>query len=399
MNQEMTVTKMCAGLLVIAPLLLTNATGLEPTLTFSGELQEVTTVSISVRLTDDRIIEARNTAAAGDLYSRTLAQAYTVGDQVEITCTPISGVYYPVIGHDLVLDLEKLRFLRKPSDEERAKALTSRAWRWRGRSNLLRSAAPPAQVPGGSLQRSLQPPKAHDEQNAAPASEGSARLERIRSHILEFASRMPNFVADEVAERSVSTSAPPMWRFLDTIESEVTFRGSAESREHIVVSGKPWNQPYTTLPGWTWGAGFGADLPHLFAPNCPTTFESEGRVNEGGKSLWVVRFSSPPDGCVGHFYSGYQTFFAGQTGRIFLDEHEENVIRFEENSQGFAKAFPLSAVEVEVSWGYVSIGDATHLLPVSSRIVHVQSSGRMQLARQEYKNHRHFEASSSIAFH
>jgi hypothetical protein len=398
MNQ--TDRKMRVRLLVAACLLVTSsATAAERELTFRGDLQEVTTVSISIRLIDGRIVEARNTAAAGELSSRTLAELYTIGDQVEVTCASISGVYYPVIGHNLVLELKKLRFLRKPSDEERSKALASRAWRWRGRNNLLRSAAIPAQAPGGSLPRSLQLPKADDGQNAAPASEWSTRFERIRSQILKFASTMPNFVADEVAERYVSTSAPPQWRFLDTIESETTFRGSSESREHIAVSGKPWNQPYTTLPGWTWGAGFGSDLPHLFNPTCPTTFESEGRVSEDGKSLSAIRFRSPPDGCVGHFFSGYQTFFTGQTGRILLDEREENVIRLEVSSQGFPEAFPLSAVEEQVSWGYVNIGDATHLLPVSSRIVFVQSSGKMQLAKQEYTNHRHFEASSNITFH
>lgn len=356
-------------------------------------------MSISIRLTDGRIIEALNTADARDLSPRTLAQRFTVGDRVEVTCIGIEPVYYPLIGHDLLLELKTLRFLRKPSDEEGSKALASKAWRWRQRYNLLRSAAALAQVPGGSPLRGLQLPEAHDEPATGRASDWSGRLERIRSNILEFASKMPNFVADEVVKRYVSTSPLPQWQFVDTIESETTFRGSAESRGHIRLNGNAWTHPYNTLPGWKWDAGFGADLPRLFGANCPTTFESEGRVSEGGRSLSVVRFSSPPDGCVGYYWSGYQSFFAGQTGRIFLDEHEENVIQIEAKSREFPKAFPLSAVEEQVSWGYVNIGDATHLLPVSSQIMYVQSTGRMQLTKVEYKNHRHFEASSTITFH
>jgi hypothetical protein len=397
MGQKLTGTKMCVGLfLVAASLLLTaRATGAISIVIFSGELQRVTAGSISIRLTDGRIIEARNTATRGDLSPRNLAERYTVGDQVEIGCIAIGGVYYPLIGRRLSLELKKLRFFREPSKDERSKALTSKAWRQS--PNLLRVAPPLQPVPGESLPGSLQ--SANDNEPATgPTSEWPVRLEQIRSHILKFVSGMPNFVADEVAQRYVSTTSPPNWRLVDTIESEITFKGSAVSRDHIVVSGKPWNAGYRALPGFKWTDAFGSQLTYLFDPTCPTTFEPEGRVSEGGKSLSAVRYSSPPDGCE-FFWQDYQQFYPGKTGRILLDEREENVIRFETNSQVFPKAFPISASEKQVSWDFVRIGDATHLLPVSADITIVLSTGEMKLARHEYKNHRHFEAASTITFH
>jgi hypothetical protein len=216
---------------------------------------------------------------------------------------------------------------------------------------------------------------------------------------LAFASRLPNFVADEVAKRYASLTNPPKWRLLDTVESEITFKGSRETREHIRVNGKRWDYPYDMLPGQRFEGGFGADLPALFNPDCPTTFELAGRVSEGGRSLSLIRFSSPPDGCVGQFLSSYQRFFAGETGRILLDERRENVMRFEANARGFPKAFSMAASETQVSWDYVKIGDETHLLPVSSDFITVGQAGGMSLMRAEYKNHRHFEASSNIMFH
>ena len=115
----MTLTKTRIGILAVASLLLLSRAGASPQskgghahLTnfpgkevFSGELQEVTAESISIRLTDGRIIEARNAADIGDLSPRSLAGRFTVGDLVEITCTGIKGVYYPPIGHNLLLEL------------------------------------------------------------------------------------------------------------------------------------------------------------------------------------------------------------------------------------------------------------------------------------------------------
>jgi hypothetical protein len=210
---------------------------------------------------------------------------------------------------------------------------------------------------------------------------------------------MPNFVADEVASRYYSASSPPNWRLLDTLQDEITFKGSKESRNQITLNGKPWNQPYEMLPGTRWEGGFGSELPALFSADCPTKFELEGRITEAGKSFSSIRFSSPPDGCVAVFTSGYQRYFAGQTGRILLDEREENVVRVEARSEGFPRAFPLSASEEQVAWGQVKIGDEVHLLPVSGDFIIVDNTGAMHLIRNEYKNHRHFEAASTVTFH
>ena len=310
MSQRRTVTRTSAGLLVIASLLLTSgAAGSAFEVVFSGELRLVTAVAVSIRLADGRHILAQNTALRGALAPRTLAERYAVGDQVEITATTVGcGQFF--------LCLKKLRFLRKPSDQEMSRVLAS--LEWRQSDNLLRSPTPTQRVPAGSLLRNLQPPKANEDLATGPTTE-SGWLDMLRSRVLEFTSKLPNFVADEIDRRYVSTTNPPDWRLIDTIESEVTFKGSALAREHIVVDGKPWNSAYNAIPGHALVAmaGFGSTLPILFNPKYRTTFKSEGQVNEGGKSLSVVRFSSPPDS-FSTVRIGYQNFFPGTTDESCL---------------------------------------------------------------------------------
>ena len=376
------------GLFVVAAslFLTAGATGALPGVVFSGELQRVTAVSISIRLTDGRIIEVRDTATNGNSSTRTLGKRYVVGDWVEITCVPLAGVYSPLLGRRLFLDLKKLRFLREPTKDESANALTSRAWRQS--PNLLQAPQTPAYAQSG---------QAHTEPAMAPNPEWQDRLEQIRAHVLQFVAEMPNFVADEVARRYVSTAGSPDWRLVDTIESEITFKGKAVSRNHLVVNGKPWNFTYRELPGFKWTEGFGSQLTYFFDDSCPTTFEPAGQVSENGKVFSVLRYSSPPDGCE-FFWQDYQQFYPGRTGRLLLDEHDEHAMRLETDSQAFPKTFPISATEKQVSWDFVKIGDATHLLPVAAEIRVVLSTGEMRLAKHEYKNHRHFEAASNITY-
>lgn len=347
---------------------------------FSGALERVTEVSVSIRLDDGRIIESRDTATRGDLAPHNLAGRYSVGDRVEIACVSIKGVYESVLGRRMFLELKRVKSLGKPSAGERQVALTSKAWRQP--PNLL--AEGPAPEVGTN-----QP---------APDAEWQARLDQIRSRVLAFVAAMPNFVADEVAQRYVSSTDPPEWRPLDTIDSEITFKGNAASRDHIVVSGKPWNQGYRALPGFKWTDTFGSQLSFLFDEKCPTAFEFEGTVAEDGKSLSAIRYQSPPDGCE-FYWQDYQQFYPAKTGRLLLDEQAGNVVRLETEAGGFPKAFPIVSVRKQVSWDDVKIADATHLLPVSAEITVVLATGEMRLSRNEYKNHRHFEAASSITFH
>jgi hypothetical protein len=46
----------------------------------------------------------------------------------------------------------------------------------------------------------------------------------------------------------------------------------------------------------------------------------------------------------------------------------------------------------------VKIGETSHLLPVRANFLVVYSSGTRYRVEVEYKNHRHFEASSNVTF-
>jgi hypothetical protein len=136
----------------------------------------------------------------------------------------------------------------------------------------------------------------------APAGPPDPELERIRQVNLDHSKHMPSFIANETAKRYTGprpaknkAGDPPMWKLVDTVESEIVLKGSYPTREHMRINGKPWNKPL--FPGVSWSPFFGTEIKMVFDPECPTELAFEGREEAHGKQLLAYAFTSPPDGC------------------------------------------------------------------------------------------------------
>jgi hypothetical protein len=241
-------------------------------LTLSGSLEEVTSGAIRIKLSDGRRINAK-LSKTGQLSAAAIAARYHLADQVEATLKSTKPYYDTEEGGWLFPKLEQLRFLRSAFPEELSSFLTPRPWR--STDNLLKSAAAPSVA---------RPPDATDSESP---------LDRARRVNIEYTSKLPNFVVDETAKRSVLAKGSAEWRSVDTIESDLSFQGAYTTRQRVRVNGKPWNKPL--LPGPNWVTGFG-ELKPLFDPACPVVFESAGRVEVRGKPALAYRFSSAQDG-------------------------------------------------------------------------------------------------------
>jgi hypothetical protein len=86
---------------------------------------------------------------------------------------------------------------------------------------------------------------------------------------------MPNFVADEIAERYTRRSDSSKWKHEDTIETEIMVKGIQISRQNWRRNGKPVSPDPDGMHMPT--TGFGAALKPLFDPKCPTALEFVSR--------------------------------------------------------------------------------------------------------------------------
>jgi hypothetical protein len=348
---------------------------------FSGALERVGSGSISIRLADRRVIDAMlpNTPP---LEAEMIAAHYNMGDRVEVQCIPIQPVWEEGTSRYQSLEVTSMRLVRHPSAEELAKMAETIPFR-EGK-NLLKSPETAAAV--------------HPVPVTDVNAPGGRQLEQARRVNLEYAANMPNFVADEIAKRHRMSPRSQSWSDFDTVESEITFRGNRAIRQQIRRNGQPWEQPFDALPGYKWYEGFGPEITPLFDPRCPTTLKYQGRSESRARTLYDYRFSSPVDGCFPYFFFGYQRYNPARTGHVFIDDPAGNVIQLEEEESGFPAEIEFSGRKVQIFWDYVKIGEESHLLPVRATFEVRYYDGTRYRIEVEFKNHRHFEASSHIVY-
>lgn len=259
--------------------------------------------------------------------------------------------------------------------------------------------------PGENL---LMPPRP-----SAP-SEVLTSLERVRAVNLDYVARMADFVADETVRDYVSDAIGKPWRLDRTIEDEVAVKDLHLTHRSVRRNGKPWK-------GKDFGsAGFGLEIKSLFDPQCPNRIEFGWTERARGKARSVYLFSSPDTsvwrGPFGiflarskdvprcsinmglHFGWGPGNWWnPARTGRISVDAATGNVVGYEEGvflrENSGADWFTFAE-----SWGDVTIGGSSYLVPLTGESVIRGSDGRMDRTTTEYKNQRHFETSTTTTF-
>jgi hypothetical protein len=210
--------------------------------------------------------------------------------------------------------------------------------------------------------------------------------------------KVPNYVADEKGERYQTPGVPADWRKTDVVKTEVRFDGNKETRENIFLDDRPWTEPFVVLPGWKWRGGFGEKLRSIFDPNNPVRFTFSQSIIYRGKRARVYEFSAPING-LGSWQTGYQRFYPAHEGKVTITEDDLMVVSVESKAKEFPAGFPISSVEEVMTWDWVIAGSDRELLPVSGEVLVVHASDRRAyLVRLDYRNHRHFQASSSIRF-
>jgi hypothetical protein len=333
-----------------------------------GYLESLGGDSVAVRLNDRRVICAR-VPASGALSAKMLTAQYRLGDKVEMSYQPIEPVFQQSTSRYQYLEVTALQLVERPPAERLAAMLSGRLFH--EGENLLERPVPASVVTAD-----------------APAGEEFAHARRVN---LAYVSNLPNFIADETQKRYRGTEQSPQWSTLDTVQSEVTFQGDRTVRRSIRRNGKAWDQPFESLPGFKWYGGFGSEIRPVFDPKCPVTVESEGRSQ--------YRYTTPMDGCFSYFYQQYQRFNPPRTGHVRIDATSGNVIDLEEEARDFPEDFELAEREEHITWDAVKLGEISYWVPVRATCLAIYYSGARFRIEVEFKNHRHFEASTNVIFH
>jgi hypothetical protein len=108
-------------------------------------------------------------------------------------------------------------------------------------------------------------------------------------------------------------------------------------------------------------------------------------------------FRAPADGCFPFFFFDYQRYNPARTGRALVDE-SNGLLQLEEQATGFPAEIQFADREEHITWDYVDVAGTPRLLPVRASFLVRYYDGTRYRVEVEYRNHRHFETSTSITF-
>jgi VWFA-related protein len=234
----------------------------------------------------------------------------------------------------------------------------------------------------------------------APTGDPSI-LESARSNALDFTATLPDFMCDQVIDRTQGTPGASAWRSRDQLSVKLRYLNGKEEYRLISLNHRPTGQSYESVLGAKSRGEFGSWLSAIFDPETAAAFVEEGRekFHDRAAAIFSYRVAQGHS----HYDLSYReglmprTVTVGYHGRVFIDLESAKVMRVEIRASELPANFPLRESSIVIEYGFSKVGGHEFLLPsyAETRLV----MGRVEYRNQiEFRNYGKFEAQASVCF-
>ena len=101
-------------------------------------------------------------------------------------------------------------------------------------------------------------------------------LEQARHAALTYSSTLPDFICNQVVQRSEDLNGNNRWRPLDVLTIRLSYAGHKEDYKLVEVNGRPTVLDYENAGGAISTGEFGSRLLSVFVPQSQTEFHWKG---------------------------------------------------------------------------------------------------------------------------
>lgn len=214
--------------------------------------------------------------------------------------------------------------------------------------------------------------------------------------------RLPNYICRQVTTRHAGTTIRGPWKLVDTFEEQLYYFNRQESRTLTAINGKPVKRKTRPRGGLQARNLFGGMLAGIFRPEAQAQFQSEGEDVIAGRRAIRIRYRVLRENSTWKSSSGNplrtRSYVRGFNGQVWADAKTLAVLRLtaqmepEPGDPDF-----VGGTKLDMSYGFVTIGDAEHLLPVRSEVT-LEVNKKPKRNTVEFSDFRQFTAESKIEF-
>ncbi len=209
---------------------------------------------------------------------------------------------------------------------------------------------------------------------------------------------LPNYIAQQMTTRYISTTPKPSWQAQDIVSAEVIYESGKERYRNVAVNNKPTKKSIEEVGG-SWSTGeFASVLIDLFSRNTAAVFHSRGSDTINNRATSMFNFFVNQENSHWTIHGGSQSYRPAYKGSVWIDKETGRVLRIEMQTRNMPQDFPFDKVEMATDYDFVRLGTMQqYLLPVHSENLSCQR-GSSNCSRNtiDFRNYKKFGSDSTI---
>jgi VWFA-related protein len=224
-------------------------------------------------------------------------------------------------------------------------------------------------------------------------------LEAARQYALSYGQSLPNFVCEQVTNRSVDRNGTGKWKHKDKLTELLTYVEHEEARTLLVKeeNGAKSHKDGGDTQGALSSGEFGGVLEGVFRLASKTDFQWKETAILGEATVQVFDYRVERANSILNVGAG-TTLFVGCHGQVFIDAATRGVRRITMVADDLPNTERVRAASVNVDYDYIAINNHDYLLPIAAQITITLGHGSREsdLNEIKFRNFRRFGSNVRI---
>jgi hypothetical protein len=224
------------------------------------------------------------------------------------------------------------------------------------------------------------------------------QLARIKHDMAAVLSKMPNYMCEEIIDRSAREKGAKKFRDVDTMRLDVAFVGGKEVFGKHTAGKIDKSHPFgLTGHGVTSNGEFTGFARSVFTDNV-ATMRYFGPEQLDGRAALRWDYSIPL------LTSAWTLIYAGRLttvatkGSFWVDPESLELLQLDVIASEIEVGFPMAATHLSIGYGKVRLGRDIALIPQRSELLVTGSDGKLERNVVQFRRCREYGAETVISF-
>jgi VWFA-related protein len=216
---------------------------------------------------------------------------------------------------------------------------------------------------------------------------------------MEYGASLPNFMCEQVTNRSVDLFGSKKWKHKDRFTELLTYFNHEESRMMLdLEQNSSTSHHYTNDTRGAVSAGeFGVAFSGLFRPASKADFQWKETAVLGDGTVQVFDYRVAAENSTFNLRaSSNDVITVGYHGQVFIDTATRMVRRITQVADNLPVKYLIREASVSVDYDYVVINNHDYMLPIGAQVILRKGRRELDLNEIEFCNFRRFGSTMKI---